>query len=711
MSEKRSHHNVAKALRKFATLIGKVQETPVVLGNREAVVPGLGLTILADALLDQVAWLEGGCLRLAVVGAVSRGKSTLVNALVGASCLPVDIEACTGVITQVVYGSNVDEVTVVEDGERRTLRQEAFLNTIRLTPEEQGTLWSGEAFLLPERLTRIDYAVLESEHLLGEKGLHIVDTLGFRAGRKAEEITKAFLAKTDALVFVTRAQPLFEEADQKFLETQLRLNASRLEHIFFVINDFSGLNEEERAEVMATARVRLKDYFLTPYGAFDEGLFKRRVFIVNARDALKAKLEGETEDSLKATGLPDLEHAIEEMLSEEEVLPLALEAATVQVLIPACDEASRSITQEKVLLSKDLSELERTHRETEGQLAALTEQAYDIQDTFDAFAERIGERAADHFEGYITRMMDRWKDTWDAWDVGYYTIAEMISGVRKDNREVFAASIENNLQSHFATEMSIWESEVFDHLRSDIEEMSAALEAHTHRFVVGLGKVQASMIDQAVPEISHMDEGLLKRITSAFTGTLDSNLISEKLMGVSVRRIIWHIVLPVGILGAAITTVLVTPLSVVALPILGLPAILMNPPGSNPQRDRLPEYAFNRMRDAIGKALREELTNSMPAMQSNIRTAISDQFKVSAEKFLGALQAEVEQVMAQLESTVSKKRVGEAKVTSEISRLDVIAEHLDRLFKQVSHEVYGRELTDAELQRLHQGSALLNEDA
>ena len=206
----------------------------------------MGLTTHATLLFDRATQIENGCLRLAVVGSVSRGKSTLVNALLGEPRLSVDMEVCTGVITQIVHGSNVNEVAVVESGARRTLEREEFLDTVRLTPEEQGSIRNKEAFAMPERLTKVDYAVLECEYPLGEKGLHIVDTLGFRAGRKAEDITEGFLVNTDALVFVTRAHPLFEEEDQEFLEAQLRLNESRVEHIFFVINDFSRLDESER---------------------------------------------------------------------------------------------------------------------------------------------------------------------------------------------------------------------------------------------------------------------------------------------------------------------------------------------------------------------------------------------------------------------------------------------------------------------------------
>ena len=417
MLEEHRHHNVAKALGEIATLIGEVQDVPVMLGNGEEVAPGLGLTTSADKVLERIAWLEGGCLRLAVVGAVSRGKSTLVNAILGKSRLSIDAEACTGVITQIVHGRNTDEVTLVENGQHRIVPDTEFRNTVRLTPEEQGSIRSWRTFLIPERLTKIDYAIMECDHPLGEKGLHVVDTLGFRAGRKAEEITKEFLTKTDALLFVIRAHPLFEEEDEGFLKMQLRLNESRLEHIFFVINDFSGLDEAEYAQVKQNARIRLKDYFLTPEGEFDEALFERRVFIVDARAALEARANGEVGDALEATGLPMLERGIQQMLDDEKLLPMVLEGTTTQVLIPALEEASRSIQQEKGLLSKDLSELERTQHEVERRLAELSSQADSIQDTFNHFTHRVAESAADHFEDYMTRMMDEWKEVWDEADV------------------------------------------------------------------------------------------------------------------------------------------------------------------------------------------------------------------------------------------------------------------------------------------------------
>ena len=104
---------------------------------------------------------------------------------------------------------------------------------------------------------------------------------------------------------------------------------------------------------MATARVRLKDYFLTPDDKFDEALFERRVFIVDARIALRAQLDGEKGDAPESTGLPAFARAMQQMMEDGEYLSIKLDAAIVETLIPALNEAGRNIANKRQHLTSD----------------------------------------------------------------------------------------------------------------------------------------------------------------------------------------------------------------------------------------------------------------------------------------------------------------------------------------------------------------------
>ena len=119
---------------------------------------------------------------------------------------------------------------------------------------------------------------------------------------------------------------------------------------------------------------------------------------------------------------------------------------------------------------------------------------------------------------------------------------------------------------------------------------------------------------------------------------------------------------------------------------------------------------LNNVRDRIGRELRAKLVGSSPAIKLEIRQSIASQFEKRSENLLSTLQAEIDQVTPQLNNVLANKQEGEAAVAAEKSRLDAIDGHLDRLFKQIFHEVYGRDLTDEEHQRLRQGSTLLSEN-
>ena len=76
---------------------------------------GLDQPVLADAIAE-VRGSMSQPLRLAVVGRVKAGKSTLVNALIGRQVAPTSDEECTRVVTWYTYGSPERAELVLLDG-------------------------------------------------------------------------------------------------------------------------------------------------------------------------------------------------------------------------------------------------------------------------------------------------------------------------------------------------------------------------------------------------------------------------------------------------------------------------------------------------------------------------------------------------------------------------------------------------------------------
>ena len=386
--EQRLHHAVAERFRAIATLIGTPASVPLEIDG-QAVVPGLGLLNAEAQLLERADRLQQGHLLITAIGAVSRGKSTLLNACLGKEVFPTGPAATTGGICRVIYGGNPEAVTLVEKGgSTRTLNRAEFNAFISLSSDEQQTIDSEDAFQFPERLENLHQAVLHSDSPLCERGISFVDTLGFNAGPEQELITQRFLRQTDAILVVLRTAPLFDESDAKVINTYYQ-EFEGIGNMFFVINDFGMLYEEEKRVLMEkTAPARLRNFFTDADGAFDQALFDRRVFLVDAKAALDAQRAGATGDALEATGLPALERAFHRVLDEGEHLRIATDAAVARTLLPSLDEARIAIQRrqwdaavetgraEQAAVGKEITRLETIETLLTAQFEAVSTAIY-----------------------------------------------------------------------------------------------------------------------------------------------------------------------------------------------------------------------------------------------------------------------------------------------------------------------------------------------
>ena len=133
---------MARHFREVAELIGEPQDSEVefVVGEEtHKVAPGLQMSRThKEKLRGRAAMLAKGSLRLTVLGEFSTGKSTLVNAILGQDILPTAEGTCTSVPTEVVFGSNDDQATVVEiNDKKRIIPFKEFYETYCFGPDEQ----------------------------------------------------------------------------------------------------------------------------------------------------------------------------------------------------------------------------------------------------------------------------------------------------------------------------------------------------------------------------------------------------------------------------------------------------------------------------------------------------------------------------------------------------------------------------------------------
>jgi predicted GTPase len=176
---------------------------------------------------------------LAVLGKAKRGKSTLINALLGRKddlLAPVDKLPVSSAISRFRWAEKEQAVVMFRDGHRQLIGMERIREFVT---EEHN----------PENVKGVDVVEIEGPFRSLQGGLELVDTPG--AGSLHEHhdaILHAFIPQADAVIFlVTARMPL----DQDELDLLQKVKQADIRKIFFAINRVDECSEQDIQDAIA----------------------------------------------------------------------------------------------------------------------------------------------------------------------------------------------------------------------------------------------------------------------------------------------------------------------------------------------------------------------------------------------------------------------------------------------------------------------------
>ncbi len=275
-----------------AYILAKQEVTDAVRVTAQAL-QGDGGTEATGPYHDLLARLAEDRFNLAVVGQFKRGKSTLMNAIIGRDLLPTGVLPLTSAITALCYGPR-ERVLLRRKGWAR--EQEIQLGELADYVTERGN--PGNEKGLSEARVELPLPFLR-------RGLYFIDTPGVGSGQHENTATtRAFLPQADAVIFVTSVEAPLSEAEELFLR-DIREHAPKL---FVVVNKVDVLAGDERDEVLAYIGSRLSSVLAA------DGI---PIFPVSARQALAATLRRDA-PALQDSGLAELEASLATFLANEQ---------------------------------------------------------------------------------------------------------------------------------------------------------------------------------------------------------------------------------------------------------------------------------------------------------------------------------------------------------------------------------------------------------
>lgn len=247
---------------------------------------------LQERLQDLLARLAEDRFNLVVAGRFSRGKSSLMNAILGMDRLPTGIVPLTSVITTVSYGT-IESVTIKY--QERRLDTEISLDELPQYVTQQGN---------PGNQRGIATANIQLPAEILRRGFYFVDTPGLGSVIAENTLTtKAYLPEADALLLVTGFESPLSEEELAFLTAASQAKLP----IFVAVNKQDLVSSAERDEAIAFAQSHLDELY---------GQARQDVFSVSAREGLAAKLSNDAA-RLRASGLPTLEERLTRFLLEQ----------------------------------------------------------------------------------------------------------------------------------------------------------------------------------------------------------------------------------------------------------------------------------------------------------------------------------------------------------------------------------------------------------
>lgn len=429
----------------------------------------LGSEPVAEEARDLAARVSEGRFYVACVGQFKRGKSTLLNALVGHAVVPTGFIPVTAVPTVIRFGDRLHARVRMKDGTWHDIAMSDLKEyvTEELNPENKKGVEGAEVF--------VPSALLAS-------GMCFVDTPGLGSvftGNTAT--TQAFIPHIDAALVVVGADPPIAGEELVLVEAV----GKQVQDLILVINKADRTSDAERAAAVKFTREILEKRLHRPIGD---------VFEISAIERMENR--GPVRDWERL--MESFHHLVDD--------------SGRNLVRAACDRGLQRLSEQLLaIVSEDREALQRPIEESERRIALMKETIGD--------AERSMRELGFLFMAEQQRISDFFVDRRQRFEST--TLAESQKEFDDELRSVhvgFGPHYRRRL-THFAQEIS--RRKVKPWLELEQEEGERQYRAVANRFVEMGNSFLKKLADAGLTELTRMphaldaDKGL--RVRSRFT--------------------------------------------------------------------------------------------------------------------------------------------------------------------------------------------------
>lgn len=252
---------------------------------------------------------------VAVIGEFNRGKSSLINALLGVSVLPADVIPTTATVNRVVYSAEPYAKLHMRGGEEEKIPLAMLTGRVtKLSREAESAA------------QHVEEAEIGYPTVFCQNNVAILDTPGLNETEEMNALTFESAEQADALIYTIHAQMPFSISEAKAVCRLLE--CPNIRHILFTVGFIDTIPPEDHERILQLIQkriIKLTDQLIEENEALSEAdaqhcrqiVHEAAVLGVSAKMALDSFVNGSVEQ-LRASGIEAYKKALMARLTAQQ---------------------------------------------------------------------------------------------------------------------------------------------------------------------------------------------------------------------------------------------------------------------------------------------------------------------------------------------------------------------------------------------------------
>ncbi|NEZ59873.1 dynamin family protein [Adonisia turfae] len=614
----------------------------------------LGLTRHIRTLKSTAEQLQQGKYRIVVLGEMKRGKSTLINALVGEALLPSDVNPCTALLSLLRHGPEQRVMVHYTDGKSpKAIDFDTFRANYTIPADEARHL---ETNAFPD----ISHVVIECPAPLLASGLEIVDTPGLNDTEARNQQVLSYLNEAQAVVFVLDALQPMTLDERRYLQNYIQ---GRDLDCFYVVNGWDrikvGLVNPEDAAALTEAEQRQRQVFAQSLPE-DASWFE-----VSALTALRQRRQGK---SLAGSGVDKFLTELESFLTQSRGQAEIRRAA--KLAHRAYSAVQESVARRIPLLDEDLSELQQRVASVEEEFGKLEKIRDNYRQLIRGRCDRTAKAIADSFKTYILNL----EETFETDFVASQPDLDFLDFLDEDARDDFYKEFKRAFERYINDRLAAWEFTAKQKIGQSFDELNESAADYQVAYAEVVEVIHEKMMGRKfyAPSTDTADEARpwIDNIRDLFDEIPDT--LND---AIQPFNHFWQSVLQMAVSYVCI---------VIALQILGLlfSSLFLNIIGVIAAAGGVLAVQAEFVRQEFIKATRKEFVKHLPQIAADqwqsIYKAVTDCFGTYEERAIERISSDIAARRLELSSLVEKKQQNEINREQTVERLKSLEDSIQQ---------------------------------